>query len=415
MRIAVVGSGIAGLTASWLLDREGHQVVLIERLPELGLAAHGMTISIDGETLSADIPSRMFNQALWPSLYQLYCDLGVETEEINNSQTFGELDAPPAFRLGDSFFSQLIAGRSWKPEYRKIRNDILRMKATAEDDLAICEHESVDFKSYLDSREYSAPFRELFLLPSLASTVCTCSYDSLLHYPAATILRAMMALTSGDPLLRARHGSQDIGRRLIAPLSDIRCNTALNSVTVDDSGVHLELSTGESLAVEHLVMATQANTAIKVLDKVTDTERKMLESFAYEDVKVVLHRDEALMPPDHKAWGTFNIMTNTAHDAAMCTVWMNRFCPEWTTNTPLFQTIMPLVEPNSKTVFCERHLQRPIVNQQSLVGLTRLSDLHCESGRRIWFCGSYASAGVPLLESGVKASYAICQALADRG
>ncbi len=413
MRIAVVGSGIAGLTASWLLHRAGHQVVLLERLHELGLAARGMSLLIDGVNLSADIPSRMFNAALWPNLCQLYCDLGIETEPVDPSQTFGELKGHPVFRLNDSYISPFTFSRFWKTECRQIRHDIQRMKASADDDLATCERDSIDFQSYLDSRGYSVPFRELFLFPTLASTVCTCSYESLSRYPAATILRAMISLASGDRLLRARNGSKDIVQRLTAPLTDIRCNTSLESVKIDDHQVHLTLNSGETIFVDHLVMATQANTALKVLNNVTDREREMLESFIYENVKVVLHRDVSLMPPVRKEWGTFNIMTNATRDAAMCTVWMNRFCPEWKIKTSLFQTIMPLVEADPEKIFCERVLQRPVVNPKSLAGLERITELHREPGRRIWFCGSYASGGVPLLESGVSASFAIRHALEE--
>jgi len=411
MRIAVVGSGIAGLTAGWLLTRAGHQVVLIERLAELGLAAHAMPLLIDGLHFSADIPSRMFNTALWPNLCQLYSELGVEMEPVDPSQTFGEWKGQPVFRLDDSYFSQWIASRLWKSEGRQIRHDMQRMKTAAINDLAACERDFVDFQTYLDLRGYSAPFRELFLFPSLASTVCTCSYESLWRYPAATVLRAMMSLTSGDRLLRARNGSKDIVQRLVAPLSDIWCNTALESVQVDDNQVHLTMNSGKSIAVDHLVMATQANTALKVLKNLAVRERQMLESFTYESVKVVLHRDESLMPPSRKEWGTFNIMTNATRDAAMCTVWMNQFCPEWKINTPIFQTIMPLAEADPEKTFCERVLQRPIVNLKSLSGLTQLTELHREKGRRIWFCGSYASRGVPLLESGVSSSLAVRQAL----
>lgn len=75
---------------------------------------------------------------------------------------------------------------------------------------------------------------------------------------------------------------------------------------------------------------------------------------------------------------------------------------------------MPLVESDPEKIFCERVLQRPIVNSKSLTGLKQLTELHREKGRRFWFCGSYASGGVPLLESGVTSSIAVRQALALR-
>ncbi len=200
----------------------------------------------------------MFNEALWPNLCQLYRDLGIDTAPVDRSQTFGELANHPIFPVGDSYFAGMTSGRFWQAECRQIRQDIQRMKKSADDDLANCQRDDIDFQTYLDSRGYSAPFREFFLFPSLSSTVCTCSYESLSHYPAALILKAMISLTSGDRLLRARNGSNEIVQRLTASLADIRCNTAVESVQKDDHQVHLSLNAGERITVDHLVMATFA-------------------------------------------------------------------------------------------------------------------------------------------------------------
>ena len=411
MKIAVVGTGIAGLTAGWLLNQADQEVVLIERMPAVGLAAHGVDFSIDGIPLVADLPLRMFNAALWPNLYRLYQALEVDMEIVEPSKSYGEIGRDSEFHFGHTFFEFRSMKWLWRKKYRQIVREIYRMKATASSDLAAGRAEKLDFQSYLDQQGYSAAFRELFLFPALSSTVCTCSYESLRRYPAEIMLRAMLSLAMGDRLLRARHGAIDIERRLTTALSDVRCGVGLRSVEAKQQQVQLSLDSGEQITVEHLIMATQANSALQLMPEITHREREMLASFEYENVEVVLHRDERLMPPHRRDWSTFNLLTNRGHDASMCSVWLNRFYPAWATLPSVFQTIMPIQAASADKVICQRRLQRPVVNQKSLHGLKLLDDLHRESNRRVWFCGSYASGGVPLLESGVAASFAVVQHL----
>ncbi len=411
MKIAVVGTGIAGLTASWLLNQAGHEVMLIERMPAVGLAAHGVNFSIDGIPLEADLPLRLFNAALWPNLYRLYQAIEVDMEIVDPTKSYGEFGRGSEFHFGHTFFEFWSMKWLWRKNYRQIAREIYRMKATVRDDLATGRADKLDFQTYLDQQQYSAAFQKLFLFPALSSTVCTCSYESLRRYPAEIMLQAMLSLATGDRLLRARHGASDIVRRLTTALGDVRCGVGLRSVVANQQQVLLSLDSGEQITVEHLVMATQANSALQLMPEITPREREMLTSFEYENVEVVLHRDEQLMPPHRRDWSTFNLLTNRGHDAAMCTVWLNRFYPAWKILPSVFQTIMPIHAASADKVICQRRLQRPVVNQKSLQGLELLDELHRDSNRRIWFCGSYASGGVPLLESGVAASFAVVQYL----
>ena len=95
----------------------------------------------------------------------------------------------------------------------------------------------------------------------------------------------------------------------------------------------------------------------------------------------------------------------------MCCVWMNRFNPDWQIDQPIIQTINPVVEPRPDTILAGYNLQRPVVNKQSLAGLELLKQLHQHADRRIWFCGSYAAEGVPLLESAVVSSLRVANRL----
>ncbi len=418
MKIAIVGTGIAGLSAGWLLNQSGHQVTLLERNSTLGMDANSFDLTTDtiGEsgpasTNRVDLPLRMFNHSMWPNLARIYQTNGVETESVDPSKSFSDYGSKANFVLGKSYQSAAPLRFLFNSKARNVGRGIQKMMAEVPQDLAEDRLDGIDFLSYLQQRNYSDTFIFKFLFPSLASTVCTCSYESLERFPAKTVLHAMWLLADQPDLLRAKHGAQDVVNRLTIGIPDVRCGTTVASVVMLDHEVQIDFADHESLCVDHLIIATQANSAAKILPQISQREKAMLNSFTYEHIDVVVHRDPSLMPIRKSDWRHFNLISKPENTAAMCSVWMNRFCPDWNLETPVFQTIGPIKAPAANSILSESRLQRPIVNESSLEGLRLLEDLHNDTNRRIWFTGSYASPGVPLLESGVVSSMRVVEAL----
>lgn len=416
MRVAVVGTGIAGLTAAWLFKRAGVDVTIFEKQPRLGMDTHGVVFEIEGEHVCCDVPPRMFNDSLWPNLSRLYRELGVESEPIEPSKSFARFDLSTAsnpiattvfLKLGASYQPKLSPNLLLNSTSRQILKDIKRMLSAVPTDL---EHPiQLTMREYLEAQNYSDPFVFEFLYPALSSTVCTCSYQSLDAYPAEILLTAMLKLTSPDGLARTRHGTQDVVRRLSLGLNDIRLDTSVSNIWQTKTDASVKILSGESFTFDHVIVATQANAARRILDSSMEREDRMLSQFRYEDVPVVLHTDQRLMPDRRQDWSHFNLISNAQSQQAMCTIWMNRFCPEWPAESPVFQTIMPLVDPEPERLICSASMQRPVVDQTSSRGLELMADLHSDPDRHVWFCGSYASRGIPLLESGVVSSLKVAE------
>jgi predicted NAD/FAD-binding protein len=349
----------------------------------------------------------MFNASLWPNLSRLYQELGVETESVEPSKTFACVGSPAILKLGKSFQPKLAASLL-SPAVRKIQLDIGRMLEDAPRDVFTVT--DLTMEEYLKQNRYSEEFVYQFLFPVLSSTVCTCSYGSLRAFPAVTLLAAMLSLTGTEGLARTRHGTRDVVQRLSAEIDEIFLETVVLSVRQIPSAVEVLTANGGRFEFDHVLIATQANAAIRIVDGSSPLEQEMLDSFEYEDVFVFVHTDETLMPVRRKDWSNFNLLSNSAKTAAMCSIWMNRFYPEQQ-QPPLFQTIMPLFRPREERVVSSTKMQRPVVNGRSIQGLEKLNQIHQQPGRRIWYCGSYASPGVPLLESGVVSSLNVAKHL----
>ena len=405
MKIGVIGSGIAGLTAAWILRKAGCRVTLIEKQDRIGMSAHGVDLNLDGKSLRGDVPSRMFNQAQWPRLLELYQVLGVEFEPVDTSQSFSDDRGRTYLKLKLPYqFVDAVQLLQSKP--RRIVSEMKRLQTEGENDLAHGLDHTITLHDYLRSHRYSDELISGFLYPILSSTVCTCSYASLDQYPAAIILSAVRNISVNQTLLKTRFGTADIVHRIITDV-DILSNTEVRQVVERDAKVEVHHGDTQASEFDHVIVATQANHAVKLDRTVPDKVARALSRFEYEYVPVVVHRDPRLMPADRRDWATFNMLSSPS--AAMCTVWMNRFHDNWNVETPVFQTINPLLDPDEKQVISRFHLQRPVVTTDTHTHHAVLEKYH-QQERRIWYCGSYAAQGIPLLETGVVSA----ERIADR-
>lgn len=430
MQIGVVGSGIAGLVASRLLTDLGHNVTLFEKRHAVGIDAHSVDIPFPRpapptdsgvSSVRADVPSRMFNERLWPGLWRLYQKIGVTPRTVDSSQSFGCWQSPTSLTLPQANRPSMGPRGVLSARNRQVLKEAKRLQDSGKQDLENGIDTATTFGQYLKDGGYSQDFIRGFLYPTLSSTVFTCSFQSLDQYPAVRVLETLWQLTMEQAgLFRSGNGTRDVARRLLnsaannEPLFDLRLSCSVESVQHSQSNVTVTRSASDgqqdsSQTFDHVVVATQANHAIRLVPGLSATTRATLESFKYENVPVSVHTDERLMPPKRRDWSTFNMLTTEDNSQAMCTVWLNRFHDDWELEHPVFQTINGFVEPDQKKTIRKAVMQRPVVNTRSIEALQQLAALHNDPARRIWFCGSYAAAGTPLLESGVQSAEAVVE------
>lgn len=418
MRIGIVGSGIGGLAAAYWLDRQGHRVTLFECHDSLGMAAHEIQVPLGGGLVGrGDVPTRMFNHPLWPNLLALYRELGVEIVPVKPSQCFCEMDGQEYLNLETAYRPWQLVKSVLNQKSRLILRDAKRLLEQGAADLARGIEVDLTFGKYLADHQYSNEFKFGFIFPTLSSTVCTCSYQALEQYPAVVILDTLRKLTSAGPgdserplLWKTKNGTVDVAERLARKLPDVRLGQQVGSIVREQDQVivrhHDRGSTNQGTAAvfDHVVLATQANTALRLVNSLSEREHRMLSQFHYEEIVIKIHRDASFMPANRSRWTTFNQFVRDSNESgpeAMCTVFMNQFHSDWAPADPVFQTIGPIVPVSESVTLATINLQRPVVNESSWRGWELRDRLHREVDRRIWYCGSYASPGVPLLETAI--------------
>lgn len=411
LEIAVVGGGIAGLSAAWRLSAR-HRVTLLERHAVAGMDAHAIDLAHDGERWRIDVPLRVLYEGYYPTLLALYGTLGVETEQTNYAGSFSRLDGAAYYR----YANWVVGGRSIPlpatplgREAWRINADLIRFYRTAPAALVALGDREESLETWLARHRFGEEFIDGFLVPTFA-TVCTCSSAAVRAYPARVILEYLTRGLTFGGVRRVVMGTRDVVDRLTAPLAEVRCGVQVRRIAPAADGVTVQWDGGER-QFDHVVVATQANQAAPMLDAAFRDERRALERFAYEGSAVTVHTDARLAPRDRHHWAPVNLIVSAAHDKPMATIWMNRVQPALRRGSPVFQTWNPIVEPRPDLVRAHARFERPVVNAASLVGAREMAVLQARHGRRLWFCGSYLGPGIPLLESAAATALRVTESI----
>lgn len=416
MKVAVVGSGIAGLSAAWLLSQV-HEVSLFERSGRLGMDAHGLDIACSGGEVRVDVPLRVFFDGFYPNLSALYEVLGVESEAINYSASFGLLGEGSYFRydnfrLGGYALPFLKGLDSIRPRSLRIGWDVLRFFRQIPEILAQGLSDDLVLAEFVEQKKFSKAFAEGFLYPAFAG-ICTCTHERVRRYPARIILEYLHTGLLLSSMRRVTQGTQEVVQRLSRDIPHIHLDTPVREVSTGAGGALVVTDAGAQ-RFDHVVLATQANQSADLLKSATAEEQAVLAAFSYEPSRVVVHRDERLAPPGgERHWAPVNFLLDAPGTTPMATIWLNAIQSMPDTG-PVFQTWNPLVEPDPDQVLAQSRFERPVVSARSLEGLRQLGQLHKQSERRIWFCGSYAARGIPLLESATHSALGVAELLGCR-
>jgi predicted NAD/FAD-binding protein len=407
--IAIIGSGMAGLAASWFLG-EKHKVTLFERQPRLGIGAH----SVQASGGVVDVPLRVIYPGYYPELFALLAQTGVAVEPLDASLGFSDLGGACYFRYRNlhavgKTLPWVTPGTWLRSTSRDILFDLGRFLWQAPRALAAGDLADRTIGDYLDLQKYSSTFTDRFLIPAFAG-INTVSCQEVRDYPAEVIAQYFNRDFIVSSVYRAVGGAQAIAQALTTRVAHLRLGAHIRSVRRQANTVAITMEDGSAETFDTVVFATQANQVMAMMDDASPDERSVLGAVRYGTVRVVMHHDTRLMPTERADWCPVNYLLAPQFDRPMVSIWVNRLLPAYQDARPLFQTINPLVEPASELVLQDCSLQRPVVDLATQANPQRLEALHVEPERRVFFCGSYAAPGIPLLESAVASVRRVVQA-----
>lgn len=413
LRIAVVGSGLAGLTATWLLGQR-HRVTVFEAESSPGMGAHSIRLGDDGGGPLVDVPLRVFTPGYYPTLLSLYERAGIRVAPVDYAASFSELGGETYFsyrnvRLGGRSLPWLSPPELLRSAPRAIAGDLLRLHRRGRRHLADGSLDGLTLEEYLSQEGYSRSFIDGFVVPAYAS-ICTCTSAAVRRYPAKVIVDYMCSGVTTLGVMRAVEGSAQVIERLLAPAAEVRTRVRVCRVAAVAGGAEVTPPGGAAERFDHVVVAARADQGAHLVEgdaALVDP----LSRIPHAESRVVVHADPDLAPRDRGGWRPVNFITSPEHDAPMATIWLNRVQDGLDDSRPLFQSWNPIVDPAPDTVVAEARVSRPLVTLDTARVPHQLAALHDDPERRVWPVGSYAEAGIPLLEAAATSAVRVARTL----
>jgi len=408
LKIAVIGTGISGLSAAWLLSRR-HDVTVYERASRPGGHSNTVEITAADRAIPVDTGFIVYNPKNYPNLTALFEHLGVATKPSDMS--FGvSLDGGRLEYAGTDLLGLFAQKRNLvRPRFLSMLRDLLRFYREAP--AADLADPSITLGDYLRAGNYGEAFCRDHLLP-MAAAIWSAPPQAMLDYPAASFIRfhanhGLLQIADRPEWRTVDGGSREYVRKLTAAFADrVRLDCAATSVRRTGDGVLVRDAQGRDARFDHVVVATHADQALTLLADRDSDERDLLGAFRYSHNLAVLHTDARFMPRRRSAWSSWNFIGDRDAESGVCvTYWMNRL--QSLPGPDLFVTLNPAQPPHAGTLLHSEIYEHPMFDTRAIQAQSRLWSLQ---GRgKVWFCGAYFGAGFH--EDGLQAGLAVAEAL----
>lgn len=409
-RIAVVGSGIAGLSAAWLLCSR-YDVTLFEAEGRLGGHTNSVDVTLGGVTAPVDTGFLVFNDRTYPNLAALFRHLGVQDAQSDMSFSV-RIEEEDLEWSGSSLATVFAQKRNLANiEFWRMLQDILRFNRESAALLAAQGGHDTTLGEFLEMGGYGRGFRDWYLLP-MGSAIWSCPTRRMLEYPAATFLRFChnhgLLQIAGRPKWRTvLGGGREYVRRMAARIGDVRLSTPVREISRRPGAVRVVSDLAEDFA--HVVLGCHSDQALDLLADATGAERDILSRIAYQANRAVLHTDLSLLPRHRDAWSAWNYMAGSG--AADCrpvsvSYYINRLQP-LPFRQPVIVTLNPVREPDPGTVIGTFEYAHPVFD---CAATDAQRGLPCIQGaKRTWFCGAWTGYGFH--EDGLKSALSVAGTL----
>jgi len=412
-KVAVIGSGITGLSCAWLLNKT-HEVTLFEKDDRLGGHSNTVSFQLDQDMVDVDTGFIVYNPPNYPNLVKLFEHLDVETCETDMS--FAVSINQGQLEYSGTGINGLLAQRSnlLKPSFFNMISDLLRFYRESDHLLEDPELDSLTLEQLLKRHNYGNNFIYNHLLP-MGAAIWSTPVEQMLQYPARSFLRfcknhGLVQLKDRPQWRTVLGGSKNYVDKLAASLEGkIQLNSRIHRIIRTEEHAIIEDLHGKQQLFDDVVLACHSDQALALLHEPSSEESDLLKKFPYQRNIAYLHMDPSLMPKRKAAWSSWNYLSEGSRNhlqEVSVTYWMNKLQP-LNTDVPLFVSLNPIREPEPGTIVRSFFYDHPTFGKDTLSAQKQLWQL--QGKQRTWFCGAYFGYGFH--EDGLQAGLAVAEQL----
>jgi uncharacterized protein len=403
-KIAVIGSGIAGLSAAWHL-RNRADVTVFESDTRAGGHAHTVDITVAGQTFCVDTGFLVFNHRTYPGITPFFESLGVVTAPSDMGFSVQAHDAGIEW-AGNTLNSVFTQRKNLlKPAFWRMLADLIKFNQAATAYALNPPNHSETLGEYLHTQRYSAALRDWYLVP-MAAAIWSCPPDTMLGYPMATFARfchnhGLLQIRNRPQWYTVQGGSRNYVEKVLAALPDVRLGQAVKHVLRDAQGVTVQTAHGDE-RFDAVVLACHSDQALAMLTPSTN-EQRLLSAIAYQHNTAVLHTDASVLPSQRRAWAAWNYETRHSNASSASSPSAQQVCLHYLLNKlqplpvgddhPVVVSLNPLPDhmPQSSAVIAQFSYAHPVFNSAAIEAQAQL---HLIQGvQRTWFAGAWTHYG----------------------
>lgn len=393
MRIAVVGSGISGMSVAYYLS-DKHEVTLFEASDRLGGHTATKHVEEEGKTIAVDTGFIVFNDWTYPGFIALLDELGVESQPTEMS--FSVSDKVSGIEYAGTNLNTLYGRRRnlLSLSHHKMLKEIVSFNKRVESHLLQLEtaNNEMTLGEYLDEFSYSDSFKNLYIIP-MGSAIWSSKQSDMLKMPLKFFVKffrnhGLLNLKNRPQWRVIKGGSSAYIKPLTAPYKDrIRLNTPVYGVDRNITGSYVTLATKDGKETfDHVIFACHSNQALECLNDVTTMESEILEAIPYSQNEVVLHTDETVLPNTKRCWSSWNVALGDKNEIPRLSYNMN-ILQGIESNTTYCVTLNDTNSINPEKIIGVYHYDHPIFTTKGVEAQARWNEIN--GNKNTWYCGAY--------------------------
>jgi len=421
MKVAVVGSGISGLSAAYRLGQTGHSVSLFEANDYFGGHTHTVDVTLGGTTYGVDTGFLVFNHKTYPNLVKLFEELAIDTVATDMSFSVKAHLSNRTLEWSGNNINTVFAqrGNLVSPHFLRMLRDILRFneEMTA---LAIAPSDikhAPTLGQYLIQHKFSTAFRDWYLLP-MAGCIWSCPTAQMLAFPLSTFVRfchnhGLLQINGRPQWHTVRGGARHYVDKMLASIPDKRLSTPVLSINRVQIGsqTKINLTTHDgNETFDHVVLAVHSDQSLRLLKDPTAAESNLLSAVAYQPNRAVLHTDDSCLPSIRKTWSAWNYQSRTGNEPQVCVHYLINKLQPLPFKESVIVSLNPIDEPDPSKVIATFDYAHPVFDHVAISAQQNIEQI--QGRQNTWFAGAWTGYGFH--EDGLNSGLSVARSISAR-